>query len=491
MRYEEYAEQDGLGLGDLVRRGEVTALEVLETAIARADTINPRINALVHRADEQARRAAMASKITNAPFAGVPLLLKDILGDCAGMPTRFASGLIPPFPAAVDSYHVARLKQAGFIPFAKTNAPEFGLLPFTEPRLYGPARNPWDLDRTTGGSSGGSAAAVAAGIVPVAHANDGGGSIRIPAACCGLVGLKPTRGRNSLGPLLGDVMSGLVVEHVVSRTVRDSAAALDATAGYMAGDPYAVSPPARPFRDALGAQSQKLRIAFSTRTPYGSTLDAELADATAATAKLCAALGHEVEEATPQLDVAMLAPAFLAVYAAGLAATIDMVAGFIGRAAGPPDVEAPTWNLYQTGRSITAGQYLLAVGALQRGGRSFATFFEQRDIWLTPTLGLLPPPLGLVDVNDASSTMADPRIAAFAHYNPLYNLSGQPAISLPLQVSKAGLPIGMLFGARYGEESSLLALAAQLETAQPWSKRRPPLDTAAHSTEVPSVVTPP
>jgi Asp-tRNA(Asn)/Glu-tRNA(Gln) amidotransferase A subunit family amidase len=272
MRYQEYAAEDGIGLGDLVRRGDVTALELLETAMARADAVNPRINAIVHRADELARTAAKASKPVDQPFAGVPLLLKDILGDSAGVPTRFASGFIPPLPAMVDSYQVARLKQAGFIPFGKTNAPEFGLLPFTEPKLYGPARNPWDLGRTTGGSSGGSAAAVAAGIVPVAHANDGGGSIRSPAACCGLVGLKPTRGRNSLGPLLGDIMSGLVVEHVVSRTVRDSAAALDATAGYMAGDPYAVAPPARPLsairsappRASCGSRS---RPALPTEVP--------------------------------------------------------------------------------------------------------------------------------------------------------------------------------------------------------------------------------
>jgi amidase len=475
VNFDEYVEHDGLGLGELVRRSEVSAAELLETAIAQTEAVNPRINAVVHRAYDQAREAAAAFRRSEDPFAGVPLLLKDILGDCAGMPTRFASAFVPAVAAETDCYQVARLKRAGFIPFAKTNAPEFGLPPFTEPRLYGAARNPWDLSRTPGGSSGGSAAAVAAGIAPVAHANDGGGSIRIPAACCGLVGLKPTRGRNSLGPLIGDVMSGLVVEHVVSRTVRDSAAALDATAGYVAGDPYAAAPPGRPFRDELGAAPRPLRIAFSTHAPFGGKLDSELIAATEASAKLCAALGHDVEEATFDLDAAMLAPAFIAVYASGLAAMIDAVAALRGRSAGPEDVEALSWNFYQVGRSITASQYLLAVGALQRAGRAFAAFFDRRDIWLTPTLGALPPPVGLIDVNDPRSTLADPRIAAFAHYNPLYNLSGHPAISLPLQVSKAGLPIGMLFGARYGEEAQLLALAAQLEAAQPWSGRRPSL----------------
>jgi len=239
MDFNAYRTRDGLALGDLVRRGEVTALELLETAIAQAEAVNPKINAVVYRGYDQARAAARSFKPDTQPFAGVPLLLKDITGFCEGMPTRSGSSFLPDTPASADSYIVARFRRAGFIPFGKTNVPEFGLPPVTESRLYGPARNPWDLNRTPGGSSGGSAAAVAVGVVPVAHASDGGGSIRIPAACCGLVGLKPTRGRNSLGPDIGDIMSGLVTEGVVSRSVRDIAAALDATSGYMPGDPYA------------------------------------------------------------------------------------------------------------------------------------------------------------------------------------------------------------------------------------------------------------
>jgi amidase len=475
MQFEAYAEHDGLGLGELVRRGEVSALELLDAAIARAEAVNPRINALAYRAYDQARAAASTFKPADQPFAGVPLLLKDILGDCAGLPTRFGSAFVPPVPAAADSFQVAALKRAGFIPFAKTTAPEFGLPPFTEPKLYGPARNPWDLSRTPGGSSGGSAAAVAAGIVPVAHANDGGGSVRIPAACCGLVGLKPTRGRVSLGPMIGDAMNGLVINHVVSRTVRDSAAALDATAGYMPGDPYAAPPPRRAFRGELDAPPPRLRIAYSIRSPYGATLDPEIVAATQATARLCASLGHEVEEATFDLEAATLAPAFLSVYAAGLATLIDTVAALTGRTPAARDFEAMTWNFYQFGRAVSASQYLMAVGALQRAGRSFAAFFRERDVWLTPTLGMLPLPVGLVDVNEPTATLADPRIAVFAHCNPIYNVSGQPAISLPLATSASGLPIGMLFGGRYAEEGLLLALAAQLETAQPWASRRPAL----------------
>jgi amidase len=475
MGFEGYAGKDGLALGELVRRGEVSALELLETAIARAEAVNPGINAIVFRFYEQARDAAKRFKPKDEPFAGVPLLLKDILGDCAGVPTRFGAAFVPPVPATADSYLVGRLKRAGFIPFAKTNAPEFGLPPFTEPKLYGPARNPWDLGRTPGGSSGGSAAAVAAGVVPVAHANDGGGSIRIPAACCGLVGLKPTRGRNSLGPLLGDVMNGLVVEHVVSRTVRDSAAALDATQGYIAGDPYAAPAPSRPFLVEAASAPRRLRIGFSTRTPFGGALDPEIVAATERTAELCAALGHDVEEANIDADAGQLGPAFFAVYAAGLANTIDTIARLTNRTPQQSDVEAMTWNFYQLGRTISGSNYLTAIGVLQQAGRAFGGFFESRDLWLTPTLGAMPLPVGLVDPGDPKTSFADPRIAAFAHYNPVYNLSGQPAISLPLHISETGLPIGMTFGARYGDEATLLQLAGRLEEASGWSGRRPGL----------------
>jgi amidase len=475
MDFDGYAGKDGLALGELVRRGEVSALELLETAIARAEAVNPGINAIVFRFYEQARDAAKRFKPKDEPFAGVPLLLKDILGDCVGVPTRFGAAFVPPVPAAADSFLVGRLKRAGFIPFAKTNAPEFGLPPFTEPKLYGPARNPWDLGRTPGGSSGGSAAAVAAGVVPVAHANDGGGSIRIPAACCGLVGLKPTRGRNSLGPLLGDVMNGLVVEHVVSRSVRDSAAALDATQGYIAGDPYAAPAPSRPFLVEAASAPRRLRIGFSTRTPFGGTLDPEIVAATERTAELCAALGHDVEEANIDADAGQLGPAFFAVYAAGLANTIDTIGRLTNRTPQQSDVEAMTWNFYQLGRTISGSNYLTAIGVLQQAGRAFGGFFESRDLWLTPTLGAMPLPVGLVDPGDPKTSFADPRIAAFAHYNPVYNLSGQPAISLPLHSSKTGLPIGMTFGAPYGDEATLLQLAGRLEEASGWSSRRPGL----------------
>jgi amidase len=471
MEFATYCKNDGLALGELVRRGEVSALELLEAAIARAEAVNPQINALVWRGYDQARAAARAFKPDQQQFAGVPLLLKDITGFCAGMPTRSGSSFVPDVPATADSYIVSRLRRAGFIPFAKTNVPEFGLPPVTESRLYGPARNPWDLTRTPGGSSGGSAAAVAAGVVPVAHASDGGGSIRIPAACCGLVGLKPTRGRNSLGPDIGDIMSGLVTEGVVSRTVRDTAAALDATSGYMPGDPYAAPPPARPFLDEVSAKPARLRIAFTTRAPYGAVIDPEIAAATEATAKLCEQLGHQVTEAGFDIDAHKVGRSFLTLYGTGLALIIDAVAKATGRDPQPSDFEAMTWNFYERGRRVTGSQYLAAVGHVQRVARACAAFFASYDVWLTPTLGSLPLPVGLINFNAPDATLADPRIAGFVLYNSIYNLSGQPAISLPLQQSNNGLPIGMLFGAGYAQESTLLQLAGQLEEAQPWIQR--------------------
>ena len=331
MSFQDYSLYDGLGLGELVRRGEVTASELLEEAIARVERHNGKINAVVYKFYDKAREAARR-KPGHGPFEGVPFLLKDILGECEGTPTRYGSRYIPAFPSTIDSELVARYKRAGFIPFGKTNAPELGLPPITEPQLYGPARNPWNTDYTPGGSSGGSAAAVAAGIVPLAHGNDGGGSIRIPAASCGLVGLKPTRGRNSLAPNFGDVMGGLVCEHVVSRSVRDSAAALDATEGPAVGDPYFAPPKVRPYADEVSTGPGRLRIAFWERGLDDKPTHEEAVAAVRGAAKLCSELGHDVEEAAPTLGSGEgeVASAFVSVYAAGLASTIETVKQLTG-----------------------------------------------------------------------------------------------------------------------------------------------------------------
>jgi amidase len=475
MAFPEYASLDGIALGELVRKREITPLELLDEAISRAERVNGTINALVYKFYDRAREAARAVRTATGAFEGVPFLLKDLLGDCQGVPTRFASRYVPELPALADSELVARYKRAGLIPFAKTNAPEFGLPPVTEPQLYGPARNPWNPAHTPGGSSGGSAAAVAAGIVPLAHANDGGGSIRIPAACCGLVGLKPTRARNSLAPLLGDIMSGLVVEHVVSRTVRDSAAALDATAGYVPGDPYVAPAKARSYLEEVGTPPPRLKIAFSTLGLSGEPPDPECAEAAVQAAKLCAGLGHHVEEDAPRIEFAEVGPAFLTVYAAGHGAVIETVKQVTGREPTPDLLESMTWNLYETSRRASAAQYLLAVGTLQTLSRRMAAFFEKYDVWLAPALGLRPLRVGAIDFTSPTATILNDTIARFAYINPLYNVSGQPAISLPLYWTGDGLPIGALFGARFGDEATLFRLAGELEGARPWASRKPPL----------------
>ncbi|MBN1382798.1 MAG: amidase [Deltaproteobacteria bacterium] len=476
MSFPEYDSYDGLGLGELVRKGEVSASELLEEAIERAERHNGKINAVVYKFYDKAREAARR-KPGNGAFEGVPFLLKDILGDCEGVTTRFGSRYMPEFPSSEDSELVARYKRAGLIPFAKTNAPEFGIPPVTEPKLYGPARNPWNTDHTPGGSSGGSAAAVAAGIVPLAHGNDGGGSIRIPSASCGLVGLKPTRGRNSLAPNLGDIMGGFVCEHVLSRSVRDSAAALDATEGYVIGDPYFAPPKVRPYIDEVSTEPEHLRIAFWERGLDGELVHEEALAAVRGAAKLCSELGHDVEEAAPAFgsDENELGSSFIAVYAAGLASTIEAVKLFTGIEPNLEVLEGLTLNLYEMGRQITAAQYLMAVTVLQKLSRQFAAIFETYDIWLIPALGCPSLKVGTIDFQDPSSTLVNEQIVKFTHLNPIYNISGHPAISLPLHWTAEGLPLGALFGGKYGDEATLFRLAGQIERIQPWRDRHPPI----------------
>lgn len=473
MAFVEYDQYDGLGLGELVRKGEVTAAELLEEAIARAEKHNGKINAVVYKFYEQARETA-ARKAGNGPFEGVPFLLKDILGDCQGVPTRFASRYFPAFPSPVDSEVVARYKRAGLIPFAKTNAPEFGLPPVTEPQLYGPCRNPWNTDFTVGGSSGGSAAAVAAGIVPLAHGNDGGGSIRIPAACCGLVGLKPTRGRISLAPNLGDVMGGLVNEHVLTRSVRDSAAALDATEGYVPGDPYTAPSKKNPYLEEVRTHPGRLKIAFSSQSfLQDAPLHKEAVRAVEEAARLCTELGHEVIEAAPAFNYEQVADAFFSVYAAGHASLIEAIKQITGVPPTPETMESLAFNFYEKGEKVTAAQYLMAVATLQSLSRQIAVFFEDYDISLSPALGCPPLKIGAIDLIGPSASLMDPKITVFAHFNPYFNLSGQPAISLPLHWTAEGLPLGVLFGGKYGDEATLFRIAGQIEQARPWKDRHP------------------
>ena len=470
----DLARLDATAQADLVRRGEVTPLELVDAAIERIERRNPELNAVVTPTFDRARDAARG-EIPDGPFRGVPFLLKDLSAAWAGVRMTSGSAFLKDFVAPVDSVLVQRYRAAGLVFLGKTNCPEFGFLPTTEPRLFGATRNPWDPARTPGGSSGGSAVAVASGMVPFAHGNDGGGSIRIPASCCGLVGLKPTRARITQAPLLGDVMGGLTVDHALTRTVRDSAGLLDATHGPAPGDPYAAPPTARPFLDEVGADPGRIRIAWSARNPIGAPVHADCARAVDAAAALCGELGHEVEEAAPELDGELLYESFLAVWLAGHAWGIDGMARATGRTPAPEELEPLSWALHRIGREVRAPDYLLAVTALQRIARGVAAFFGRFDVWLSPTLAQPPVPLGTFDPGSTDALGAFRRASEFVPFTPLFNATGQPAISLPLHRSDAGLPIGVQLAGRCGDEATLFRLSAQLEEARPWRERTPPL----------------
>jgi amidase len=474
MEQGEYLAHDGLGLAGLVRSGDVSALELVDAAIARIEALNPRLNAVVWTMFDRARETAKGP-LPEGPFAGVPFLLKDILGDMEGVPTRSGSRLVPDHPAPHNSELVNRFLKAGLIPLGKTNVPEFGLVGTTESKLYGPARNPWNPNHSTGGSSGGSGAAVASGMVPVAHANDGGGSIRIPASACGLVGLKPTRARNPLGPDLGDVMAGLVCEHVVSRTVRDTAAMLDCTAGPDLGDPYAAPPAPDNWLAASQQAPGRLRIAFAKTKLDGSPLHPDCVAAVEVAAKLCESLGHDVEEASPQLDQSGLTPSFMALWTGGLVMQTDYLAAMTGAKPGPDTLEGLTLGLYEAGKRVTAAQLLMAVAGIQQAARAVAQWHQSYDVWITPTLGLPPLRNGEFDVDERDVMKGFAPMIDYVPFTSLQNATGQPAINLPLHWNADGLPIGTQFVGRVGEEALLLSLATQLEAAQPWADKRPPV----------------
>ncbi|MGH9404899.1 MAG: amidase [Terriglobia bacterium] len=473
---KELARLDGLGQAELVRRGDAKPIELVDAAIERIERLNPTLNAVVFPLFDQARESARhESQLARGPFRGVPYLLKDLLAAYSGAPLTGGSAYFKDYRPPFDSVVVSRLKRAGLIIVGKTNTPELGLVATTEPRLFGATRNPWNPERTPGGSSGGAAAAVASGMVPMAHANDGGGSIRIPASCCGVFGLKPTRGRISLGPAVGDLMGGWAVEHAVTISVRDSAALLDATAGPSAGDPYWAAPPARPFLDEVGAAPGRLRIAFAKMAAIGTPVHPDCVRAVEDAARVCADLGHEVAEDFPKLDGEMLVRMFGIVWAASCASGIDGAATQIGKPPSEDQFEPLTWFTYQMGRRISASDYLLAQGWLQLVSRGVAQFMEQYDLLLTPTLGSPPVPLGWFQSPPHDPLLVQRRMMEFDAFPPLSNITGQPAMSVPLDWNGEGLPVGVHFAGRYGDEATLFRLAAQLEAARPWAGRRPPL----------------
>lgn len=481
MSFSEYPQYDAIGLAELIRSKQVGAHEVLEAAIRRIETCNPAVNAVVHKAYDLARQSLDTPAGAHGPLHGVPFLLKDILGDCRGMPSRLSSRLLHERLMSQDCELVARFRRAGLVFVGKTNTPEFGILPTTESDYYGAARNPWNLAYSTGGSSGGAAAAVAARMVPAAHGNDGGGSIRIPASCCGLVGLKPTRARNSMAPDFGELLSGLLDEHVLTRSVRDSAALLDATHGAVPGDPYRAPPVGGAFLDETRRQPGRLRIAFSRVDLYGRPLHADCIEAVERTAALLEALGHEVEEAQPEIDAATFNQAFATLWFSGIAFAVELMAMQLGRRPQPHELEGLTQAVHQRGLAVSAVEYQLSELVAQQVGRQMAQFHLRYDCWLTPTLATPPLRNGCIDIHEQDLEKAYAPIIDYSPFTAIQNASGQPAISLPLHWNAEGLPIGLMFSAAAGEEALLFRLAAQLEQARPWQHREPLPDTAAVS----------
>jgi amidase len=477
---EELAILDATAQADLVRQRRISPRELVDAAIARIERVNPKINAVILPLFDRARADA-GSALPDGPFRGVPFLLKDLDGNLEGAPLHCGMQFLKRrgWIDDHDSYLVRKLREAGFVMVGKTNTPELGLTVTTEPEAYGPSRNPWNLEHSTGGSSGGSGAAVAAGLVPAAHAGDGGGSIRIPASECGLVGLKPSRGRVSLGPDAGEQWHGFVISHAVTRSVRDSATILDAISGAMPGDPYTAPPPARPFLEEVGTDAGRLRVGLLTVLD-GRTMHPDCRAAVAGAGRALESLGHHVEESQP---AAFADPdfiqKFMVVVTSWTARGLDEWSRRTGDTIGAGDVEPATWALADLGRGHSARDYLDAVEWLQAWTRRMASWWAGGyDLLVTPTIGEPPPLLGdLVPTADDPLGKMD-RLLGLVPFTPPFNATGQPAISLPLHWNAAGLPIGVQFVAPYGREDLLLRVAAQLEQARPWKDRRPPIFAA-------------
>jgi amidase len=467
---------DGLNQAALVARGELTASDLLEVAIARAEALNPALNAIIVPLYEQARAAA-AGALPEGPYRGVPFLLKDISAGLQGVPTSGASRLFNTEPAPYDTELTVRFKAAGLVIFGKTNTPEFGSLPTTEPLLTGVTHNPWSAAHSAGGSSGGSAAAVAARIVPAAHGTDGAGSIRIPASCCGVVGLKPTRARITGSPDVGESIGGISSQGVLSLTVRDSAALLDCVQGPAPGDPYYAEPPATPYLISVSQPMRRLRIAMTRHSMIPTALHPDCIAATEDAARLCEAQGHIVVEDAPPLDGETFYKLYRRFWPLAAARSIHRVDRKRGRSGAVLEVEPFNQYLFEEGSKVSALDYILDLQWFQAATRAFGQWFLQKgyDVWLTPTLGLPPPPLGHFDAGKLGGAAVLDRFIEFLPFTPFANMTGQPAISLPLFWNEAGLPVGTQFFGRFGDETTLLQLASQLEQARPWLQRRPPV----------------
>jgi amidase len=466
---------DATEQASLVASGDVAPSELLEAAIERIERIDGALNAVVIRWFDHARDVASSSELPSGPFRGVPFLLKDLFAEYAGQ--RFSNGNVALKEAHVvgdaDTTLVSRYRAAGLVIAGRTNSPELGSVPTTEPVAWGPTHNPWDTTRTPGGSSGGAAAAVASGMVPFAHASDGGGSIRIPASCCGLVGLKPSQGRITLGPIRDE--SGLSVQHCVSRTVRDTAALLDATRGPGIGDTVIAPPPARPYVDELGADPGRLRIGILDHHPGGESVDADVTRAAQSVGTLLESLGHHVEPAWPKaLEDKTFGSMFGAMWSTNMGLSRRRFSDLLGRPLEDHELEPLNRVQAEFAKHFTAVDYGLALSAVAQYRRAVQSWwYDGWDLLLTPTLAELPLKLGTI-VNDPADPMAPMRRAGqFVPFTPPFNTSGQPAISLPLEWTAEGLPVGVQLVAAYGREDVLLRVASQLEQAKPWAHRTP------------------
>jgi amidase/6-aminohexanoate-cyclic-dimer hydrolase len=470
---ELFERHDGLGMAELVRRREVSAAELLEAAIARCDAVAGTLNAVPLRHDAEAR-AQLAALPAGAPFAGVPFLLKDLNVALAGTVTSNGSRFFRDARHAEDSEIVRRYRAAGLVIFGKTSSPELGLTGTAESVLHGATRNPWNLDRIVGGSSGGAGAVVAARVVPIAHASDGAGSIRTPASCCGVFGLKPSRGRVPLGPARLEGWNGLSTQHAVSLSVRDNAALLDATAGPETGSPYLAPPSARPWLSEVGADPGRLRVAL-VETPLGGTpVDPVVQAALLDTARLLESLGHRVEPARLPVDHTATNAAMLATLGVSTLLAVREREQALGRAAGPDDLEPITAWFAEIGRGIDGLGYARARQAFDAAGRAMARFHERHDVVLSPTLAKPPLPLGVIGLSPRDRDAFVREIVEFGPFAAVANMTGQPAMSVPLAWTGDGLPMGMMFAAALGNEALLYRLAGQLEQARPWRGRRPP-----------------
>ncbi len=480
-----YSGYDAVGLSELIRKGEISAVEATEAAISNIQRINPVLNAVIFKEYEKAVKTARMldkwdSRLEKSSLYGVPFLIKNLVADCKGIPFSDGSRAVHGFESSVDAELIRRQKEAGLIVLGRSNASEFGVMPTTEPDMYGPTLNPWNTEYTAGGSSGGSAAAVASGMVPVAHGNDGGGSLRIPASCCGIFTLKPSRARNPLGPVFGDLSGGIVCEHCLSRSVRDSAAMLDITSGPEPGDPYCAPEFSGSYLQETGKDPGKLKIGILSEVPEGWGNDAGLhrdcLEAVNDAAGLCMELGHTVEEIrSAELSWPDLPKTFIDVFSCFVGHEIEYWQRQLNRKISENELEPATWNLYRAGKAISGADYLSAWENLQLFTRKTARWYidGEWDLILSPVMCVPPLKTGSFKPDPDAPDKWLENAQAFVGLTRVQNITGQPAVSVPLFWNNDGLPIGVQFAGRFGSEAGLFRLSAQLEKARPWFKRTP------------------